>query len=129
MLIAITIPSHMLSLRFLKLPLVQIFLRLAIHDFDAKRTDDLFFSVKPTKTESLSYLPLLVRTHWKYTEWRKISFSILVEDRQEIESGYYQIDTGILGGCEPGKTISALLPFRHLSFEGNINHNIFLNGF
>ena len=93
------------------------------------KTDDLFFSIKPTKTESLSFVPLLVRTHWKYTEWRKISFSILVEDRHDLESGYYQIDSGSLGGCEPGKNIHVLMPFRNSNNTAVLHHNVFLHGF
>ena len=85
--------------------------------------------MKPVRTESLSYLPLLVRTHWKYTSWKKISFSVLVEDRQDVESGYYQIDSGVLGGCEAGKTIHVLLPFRSINAQGSIPHNVFLQGF
>ena len=101
----------------------------AIHDFEAQQTDDLFFSVKPYKTESLNSVPLLVRTYWKYTSWRKISFSILAEDRHDVEAGYYQIDSGALGNCEPGKNIQVLMPFRNIQYRENFQHNLFLHGF
>ena len=40
------------------------------------------------------------------------------------------MDSGLLGGCEPGKNIQVLLPFRHIGIQpGNINHNLFLHGF
>lgn len=36
----------------------------------------------------------------------------------------------MLGGCEPGKSIQVLLPFRQIGLKpGNINHNLFLHGF
>ena len=98
-----------------------------MHDFEADQTDDLFFSIKPYKSDSLSYVPLLVRTHWRYTRWRKISFSILVEDRTDLESGYYQVDTGSLGNCETGKSIQVILPT--IAASNYTNHKIFLHGF
>lgn len=70
-----------------------------------------------------------MRTYWKYTEWKKISFTLFVEDKSEFESGYYQVDTGSLGGCEPGKTIQTLLPFRSISQVSKLHHNVFLHGF
>jgi hypothetical protein len=112
---------------FPKLPSVYLSLFLAVHDFEADQTDDLFFSIKPYKSDSLSYVPLLVRTHWRYTRWRKISFSILVEDRTDLESGYYQVDTGSLGNCETGKSIQVILPT--IAASNYTNHKIFLHGF
>lgn len=72
---------------------------------------------------------MLIRTHWKYTQWNKISFSLLAEDRNDFEIGYYQVDSGSLGGCEAGKNINVLLPFRSTQFYANVNHNVFLHGF
>ena len=59
-------------------------LYLAIHDLEADYSSDLYFSIKPLPTESKNMVPLLIRTQWKYTRWRKISFTILVEDRQDF---------------------------------------------
>lgn len=72
----------------------------------------------------------MIRTHWKYTFWTKITFSLLIEDRKDFESGYYQIDTGLLGGCESGKSIQFVLPFKNIGTKpGFINHALFLHGF
>ena len=84
----------------------------AFHDFEAKPTNDLFFSIKPVRSDSRSSIPFLVRTHWKYTSWLKIGFSFLAENRLDLEAGYFQIDTGSLGSCDSGKQIKVLLPFR-----------------
>ena len=46
-----------------------------------------------------------------------------------MESGYYQVDSGSLGGCEPGKTIHVMMPFRNTNNTGSLHHNIFLHGF
>ena len=74
-------------------------------------------------------MPLIIRTFWKYTKWRKISFTLLAEDRNDLEIGYYQVDSGSLGGCQIGKTITILLPFKSVGLVGNVNHNVFLHGF
>jgi hypothetical protein len=70
----------------------------------------------------------VVRTHWGYTQWSKISFSFLAEGSPQIEAGYYQIDTATLSSCISGKSIVAFIPF--------VNQNpdctkaiTFLNGF
>lgn len=86
----------------------------AIHDFESRATSDLFFSIKPTQTDSLVSVPFLIRTHWKYTFWNKIAFSFIAEDRRDFESGYYQIDSGLLGGCDAGKSIQIILPFKRI---------------
>lgn len=72
--------NYSLPYSFARIPCAAI----AIHDFHALPSDNVFFSIKPIKSESRSYLPLLIRTHWKYTSWEKISFSILVEDRLDL---------------------------------------------
>lgn len=67
---------------------------------------------------------------WGYTQWTKIAFSFIAEDRHDFESGYYQIDSGLLAGCSSGKEIRVLLPFR-TSFVSyiDIKHLLFLHGF
>lgn len=104
---------------------------LAVHDFEARASTDLFFSIKPIQTDSLTSVPFIIRTHWKYTYWNKIIFSFIAEDRKDFESGYYQIDSGLLGGgCSSSKNIQVLLPFRNIGLQnGLINHNLFLHGF
>lgn len=82
------------------------------------------------QTDSVSTVPFLIRTHWRYTFWTKITFSFLAEDRKDFESGYYQVDSGSLGGCEAGKNIQVILPFRRIGLQpGFINHAVFLHGF
>ena len=83
------------------------------------------------QTDSKTSVPFLVRTHWKYTYWNKIVFSFIAEDRSDFESGYYQVDSGLLGGgCTLNKNIQVLLPFRNIySQPGLISHNLFLHGF
>lgn len=48
-------------------------------------------------------IPFVIRTQWAYTQWSKISFTFLAEDREDMESGYYQIDSGSLSGCTNSK--------------------------
>ena len=96
---AITIPYLISFRRYLRLLSVTTLFNLAIHDFEVQKTNDLFFSIKPIKSESLAFVPLIIRTQWKYTSWTKISFTLLAEDRADFEAGYYQIDSGMLGGC------------------------------
>ena len=82
------------------------------------------------QSDSVTSIPFLVRTHWRYTAWVRIAFSIIAEDRRDFESGYYQIDSGMLGSCESGKNIQILLPFRRIGLQsGHINHALFLHGF
>jgi hypothetical protein len=102
----------------------------AVHDFEARASNDLFFSIKPVQSDSLTSIPFLIRTHWRYTYWTKIAFSFLAEDRRDFESGYYQVDTGSLGNCDAGKSIQVILPFRRIGLQsGFINHMLFLHGF
>ena len=53
----------------------------------------------------------------------------MAEDRGEIEAGYYQVDAGALEGCEVGKEIQALLPFREITGTGEVKYNLYLHGF
>ena len=79
----------------------------------------------------MTVVPFLIRTHWRYTFWTRIAFSFIAEDRKDIESGYYQVDSGSLGGCDQSKNIQVILPFRKIGLmtSGLINHTLFLNGF
>jgi hypothetical protein len=42
---------------------------IAIRSLQASQSQDLFFSVRSSKSDSLSILSFLVRTQWKYTTW------------------------------------------------------------
>ena len=80
------------------------------------------------RSDSHQLIPFVIRTHWKYTSWTKISFSFFAEDKDNIEAGYYQVDSGSLAGCVAGKDIHVLLPFRTF-FDGEIKASTFLHGF
>ena len=90
----------------------------------------MFYFIKPLQTDSKAFVPFVIRTQWAYTRWTRISFSFIAEDRKDFESGYYQIDSGLLSGCASGKEIKVLLPFRSLFMPGKeIMHVVFLHGF
>ena len=93
----------MLLFECLRCPLVLHRFTLAVHDFEADSSNNLFYYVKPLQTDSLAFIPFVIRTQWAYTRWTKIIFSFLAEDRTDIESGYYQIDSGLLASCISGK--------------------------
>ena len=86
------------------------------------------WSIKPVRSDSYGVIPFVIRTQWKYTSWTKISFTFLAEDRENIEAGYYQVDSGSLAGCVAGKDIHVLLPFR-TNFKGAIKAQTFIHGF
>lgn len=118
--------NYSLPYAFANVPEVAV----AVHDFESRATNDLFFAIKPLQSDSLVAVPFLIRTHWRYTFWTKIAFSFLAEDRRDFEAGYYQIDSGLLAGCDAGKSIQVLLPFRRIGLQpGLINHALFLHGF
>ena len=50
-----------------------------------------------------------MRYPWRYTRWVRVVVHFLVEDRSDIESGYYQLDTGLLGDCVAEKYINISL--------------------
>ena len=103
---------------------------IAVHDFESEPSRNIFFYIKPVRTDSLSAIPFVVRTPWAYTSWVLIGFSFLAEDRADLETGYYQIDSGSLSGCENGKQIQVLLPFRNTyAPSSSIKHYLFLHGF
>jgi len=87
--------------------------------------------VKPLHSESLGFVPIVVRTQWHYTQWTQISFTFLAEDRVDIETGYYLLDSGYLSSCDSGKSISALLPFQNIYPKNGqtVVHRVFLHGF
>jgi len=63
-----------------------------------------------------------------YTRWTKISFSFIAEASDQLQAGYYQIDSGSLSGCSLGKVISAFVPY--ISNNKLLTHAlVFLNGF
>ena len=116
---AITIVCLMLSSEYQKCRSVKHNLKVGVHDFEAEKSTSLFYYIKPLHTDSLSFVPFVIRTQWLYTRWTKISFSFIAEDRVDIESGYYQIDSGVLAGCISGKEIKVLLPFHSAFFPAN----------
>jgi hypothetical protein len=100
----------------------------AVYDLQSQYSANQFFSVKPVRSDSYGIIPFMIRTHWKYTSWTKISFSFFAEDKGNIEAGFYQVDSGNLAGCNSGKDIHVLLPFR-TNFKGAIQGLTFLHGF
>ncbi len=100
----------------------------AVYDLQSQYSPDEFFSIKPVRSDSYGVIPFVIRTHWKYTSWTKITFAFFAEDKDNIEAGYYQVDSGSLAGCISGKDIHVLLPFR-TNFKGAIKALTFLHGF
>ena len=74
----------MLSSEYLKSPLVTNHLKVGVHDFEAEKSTSLFYYIKPLNTDSLAFVPFVIRTQWLYTRWTKISFSFIAEDRVDI---------------------------------------------
>lgn len=112
----------------LVLPYVLFIVISAVYDFQSQYSPDEFFSIKPVRSDGYGIIPFIIRTQWKYTSWTKISFTFLAEDKDNIEAGYYQVDSGSLAGCISGKDIHVLLPFR-TNFKGAIKALTFLHGF
>lgn len=79
-------------------------------------------------SDSNSVIPFIVRTHWGYTKWSKITFSFLAEASNQLDAGYYQIDTASLSACFSGKEIVAYIPFTSCSVKSP-KALTFLNGF
>ena len=65
--------NYTLPYRFARVPQVAI----AVYELEAQKTDDLFFAIKPLPSKSLTHLPFVIRTQWKYTNWTKISYTFL----------------------------------------------------
>lgn len=76
---------------------------LAVNGLQSQYTSNLFFSIKAVSSDSNSVIPFVIRTQWAYTSWNKIAFSFVAEASQQIEAGYYQIDTATLSACFSGK--------------------------
>ena len=91
-------------------------------------SNNLFFSIKAVSSNSNGVIPFIVRTHWGYTRWSRISFSFLAEASSQLDAGYYQIDTSTLSACFSGKEIVAFIPFFASSVKAP-KALTFLNGF
>ena len=91
--------NYTLPAPFQKRPGVAI----AIKSLQAAQSQDLFFSIRSSKTDSLAALTFLVRTQWKYTSWSLISVSFFAEDNQNYEANSFSIDTTALAGCSLNK--------------------------
>lgn len=100
----------------------------AVNNLESQYSPNLFFSIKAINSDNFGVIPFVVRTHWGYTSWTKITFSFLAETSSQIEAGYYQLDTGSLSSCNSGKSIVAFLPFINRNISGNTAIT-FLNGF
>lgn len=87
--------SYALTKPFQRKPGVAI----AIKSLEAQVTNDIFFSVRYTKSDKLTSVDFLIRTQWKYTQWTIISFSFVAEDLANIEANSFNIDTASLAGC------------------------------
>lgn len=76
---------------------------IAIRSLQASQSQDLFFSIRSSKPDSLSVLTFLVRTQWKYTTWSLIAVSFFAENFQGYEANSFSIDTTALAGCSLNK--------------------------
>lgn len=102
----------------------------ALTEFESKPSNDLFLSIKPLLTTSTSMIPFQIRTQWKYTCWIKITVMFLAETRNDIEAGYHQRDTGLVGACGDAKVQPVFLPFMSPIGPGRtLAIRVFLNGF
>jgi cysteine-rich repeat protein len=94
---------------------------------ESKPTNNLFFSIKAVNADNNGVIPFVVRTHWGYTRWTKITFYFLAEASDLVQAGYYQIDTATLSACISGKQIVAFIPTECKSNQWKAL--TFLNGF
>lgn len=101
---------------------------IAVSDLQSAYSPSLFFSVKAIASDSNGIIPFVVRTHWGYTQWSKITFSFLAEGSSQLEAGYYQIDTGSLSSCSSTKSIAAFIPLVNQN-AASTSALTFLNGF
>lgn len=83
---------------------------ISVNSLESQYSANLFFSVKAVNSDSNGVIPFIIRTHWGYTQWTKLTFSFLAEASSQIEAGYYQIDTASLSSCNSGKSIVAFIP-------------------
>ena len=83
---------------------------ISVNSLESQYSANLFFSIKAVNSDSNGVIPFIIRTHWGYTQWTKLTFSFLAEASSQIEAGYYQIDTASLSSCNSGKSIVAFIP-------------------
>ncbi len=57
---------------------------ISVFDFEAETSNSLFFFIKTIRSASLGIVPFVVRTQATYTQWNRITFSFLAEDRNDI---------------------------------------------
>ena len=63
---------------------------VAVNGFSSRPSEDLFFSIKPVMhPNNFSSVVFVVKTTWCKTSWTQLKFNFLVEDRTDIEAGYY----------------------------------------
>lgn len=60
---------------------------------------------------STTVVSFIIRTPWKLTNWSAITVNFIAEARSDVEAGYVQRDTGLVGGCGQGKAQPLYLPF------------------
>jgi len=89
---------------------------------------DIFYSIRSTKTDSLTTINFLVRTQWKYTSWLKFDITFIAEDQSNIEANIFNVDTANLAGCGQSRDVRVMLPFRTPNFAP-IKALTFINGF
>jgi hypothetical protein len=101
---------------------------IAVSDFQSQYSPHLFFSIKAVNSDSTGVIPFIVRTHWGYTQWTKLTFSFFAEASDQLDAGYYQLDTASLSACYSGKNIIGFLPFSGQAIAGGVALT-FLSGF
>lgn len=101
---------------------------VAVRRLEAQASMDLFFSIRPTRSDRLTSIDFVVRTQWKYTQWTLISMTFIAEDLSGVEANFFSLDTTNLIGCSTSKTTNLILPFRTAGFTP-VNALTFLNGF
>jgi hypothetical protein len=98
----------------------------------ASSSNHLYLSIKPLAIQEKTKLSFLIHTNWRYSQWQKITYSFLAEDRDDIKSGYMQVDSAGLGACGSGKKITVFVGFNQPldpRRDFDIKHSIFLTGF
>jgi hypothetical protein len=56
---------------------------LSVNDLQSQRSQHLFFSIKAINSDG-TVIPFVIRTHWGYTQWTRITFSFLAEVSSQI---------------------------------------------
>lgn len=101
---------------------------VALSQLSSSPSNDLFFSIQPTKSDSLAQLTFLVRTQWKYTQWNILQVSFVAENHPHFSASTYSVDTAALAGCSSQKEVKVILPFKEAQFAA-VNALAYLNGF